>query len=394
MNAKDRLRAYLEQRRDLGESEMVLDALDVDDVMRMLGALQGGDAVATSPHASAPRAPIAPMSNPDEKLPAFLTNESASDERAPFTASPPPGDSTPPFPPRDSSASSSPAPQSSPRNDTPPERERSDQTEVSGDWREVMRNLQGGAPKKPVASHPVASPQHDATEAITPARTPLRGVLRVEGIVFPLGLRVERPDVLLRSETGKEWQSIAEVTAAISTCNACSLSQSATRPVPGTGDPFADVMVVGEAPGEQEDLAGEPFVGPAGQLLTKILSAIQLSRESVYICNVLKHRPPGNRNPLPEEVRACSPFLQRQIDLVQPKMILAFGAFAAQTLLETKLAISKLRQQIHWYQGIPLVATYHPAALLRNDAWKRPTWEDVKLARRVLDATIRTDDQS
>jgi DNA polymerase len=105
---------------------------------------------------------------------------------------------------------------------------------------------------------------------------------------------------------------------------------------------------------------------------------------------VLKHRPPGNRNPMPDEVRACAPFLQRQIDLVQPRIILAFGTFAAQSLLGTKLAIGKLRQQVHWYQGIPLVATYHPAALLRNEAWKRPAWEDVKLARRVLDATVRS----
>jgi DNA polymerase len=195
---------------------------------------------------------------------------------------------------------------------------------------------------------------------------------------------------MMVSAPGAEWQSLDDVNAAVGGCTACGLVQTATRPVPGIGNAMADVMVVGEAPGEQEDLRGEPFVGPAGELLTKILGAIQLTRESVYICNVLKHRPPGNRNPMPDEVRACAPFLQRQIDLVQPKMILAFGAFAAQSLLGSKLAIGKLRQQIHWYQGIPLVATYHPAALLRNDAWKRPTWEDVKLARRVLDATIRS----
>jgi uracil-DNA glycosylase len=214
------------------------------------------------------------------------------------------------------------------------------------------------------------------------------GTLRIEGIVVPLGLRVDR--LATRNDIGGEWTSLEQVTAAIAVCKACGLVNSATQPVPGVGNPDADVMVVGEAPGEKEDLRGEPFVGPAGELLNKILGAIQLSRDTVYICNVLKHRPPGNRNPMPDEVRACAPFLQRQIDLVQPKMILAFGTFAAQSLLETKLAIGKLRQQIHWYQGIPLVATYHPAALLRNDAWKRPTWEDVKLARRVLDATVRS----
>lgn len=188
---------------------------------------------------------------------------------------------------------------------------------------------------------------------------------------------------------GEGWPTLSDVSAAIAACTACGLAQTATRPVPGVGDPTADVLVVGEAPGEQEDLRGEPFVGPAGELLNKILGAIQLERGAVYICNVLKHRPPGNRNPLPDEIRACAPFLQRQIDLVQPKIILALGAFAAQSLLGTKLSIGKLRQQLHWYQGIPLVATYHPAALLRNEAWKRPTWEDIKLARRILDATIR-----
>jgi uracil-DNA glycosylase len=144
-------------------------------------------------------------------------------------------------------------------------------------------------------------------------------------------------------------------------------------------------MCVGEAPGANEDQQGEPFVGQAGQLLTKILAAIDLKREDVFIANVLKHRPPGNRNPMPDEVVACSPYLVRQIELVRPKVILALGTFAAQTLLETKLTIGKLRGQIHRYYGVPLIVTYHPAALLRNPAWKRPTWEDVQLARRILD---------
>ncbi|MBC7843223.1 MAG: uracil-DNA glycosylase [Gemmatimonadaceae bacterium] len=248
-----------------------------------------------------------------------------------------------------------------------------------------MRNLKGASPTpKPSVAVPPAD-TGTGGPSITPQRS--AGILRIDGIVVPLGLRVDRPTVLA---AGADWASLSEVTAAISVCTACELFKTATRPVPGVGNPDADVMVVGEAPGEKEDLRGEPFVGPAGELLNKILGAIQLSRETVYICNVLKHRPPGNRNPMPDEVRACAPFLQRQIDLVQPKMILAFGTFAAQSLLGTKLAIGKLRQQIHWYQGIPLVATYHPAALLRNESWKRPTWEDVKLARRVLDATIRT----
>jgi DNA polymerase len=127
-------------------------------------------------------------------------------------------------------------------------------------------------------------------------------------------------------------------------------------------------------------------VGAAGNLLTKILAAVDLPREQVFITNVVKHRPPGNRNPAPDEIAACSPYLVRQLQLIGPKVIVAFGTFAAQTLLNTKTPIGKLRGEIHRYHGIPLVVTYHPAALLRNPAWKRPTWEDVKLARRILDS--------
>jgi uracil-DNA glycosylase, family 4 len=145
-------------------------------------------------------------------------------------------------------------------------------------------------------------------------------------------------------------------------------------------------MCIGEAPGAREDATGRPFVGQAGELLTKILAAINLNRDEVFITNVLKHRPPGNRNPLPDEVTACRPYLVRQVELIHPAVIITFGAFAAQTLLETKLPIGKLRGAIHRYHGIPVVATYHPAALLRNPAWKRPTWEDVQLARRLLDS--------
>jgi len=168
----------------------------------------------------------------------------------------------------------------------------------------------------------------------------------------------------------------------------CSLHLDAKNPVPGEGNPNAGLMCVGEAPGATEDELGRPFVGQAGQLLDKILAAIKLSREDVYICNVLKHRPPGNRNPMPDEVQACSPFLLRQIELIQPRVIVAFGTFAAQTLLNTREGIGKLRGKIHRYHGVPLVVTYHPAALLRNPAWKRPAWDDVQLARKLLDRAI------
>ena len=129
-------------------------------------------------------------------------------------------------------------------------------------------------------------------------------------------------------------------------------------------------------------------MGAAGQLLTKILAAVDLNREDVFICNVLKHRPPGNRNPEPDEVTACTPFLLRQFELIRPRAILALGTFAAQTLLDTRLAIGKLRGQLHRFHGVPLVVTYHPAALLRNASWKRPTWDDVQLVRRILDSAV------
>jgi DNA polymerase len=181
------------------------------------------------------------------------------------------------------------------------------------------------------------------------------------------------------------YGTLDDIARAAQSCERCALHRTARQAVPGVGNPQADFVCVGEAPGANEDEQGVPFVGQAGQLLTKILGAIQLSREEVFICNVLKHRPPGNRNPLPEEVAACSPYLVRQIELLAPKVIVALGTFAAQTLLQTKEPIGKLRGKIHRYYGVPLIVTYHPAALLRNPSWKRPTWEDVQLARRLLD---------
>lgn len=181
------------------------------------------------------------------------------------------------------------------------------------------------------------------------------------------------------------FKSLDEIARAVATCEKCPLFKTAKNPVPGTGNARAELMCVGEAPGETEDQTGLPFVGRAGELLTKILAAIHVSREDAFIANVMKHRPPGNRNPLPQEVEACSPYLVRQIELIKPRVIIAFGTFAAQTLLNTKDTIGKLRGRIHHYHGVPLIVTYHPAALLRNPAWKRPTWDDVKLARRILD---------
>lgn len=179
---------------------------------------------------------------------------------------------------------------------------------------------------------------------------------------------------------GDEWERL---TQEVAECTACSLHKTRTRPVFGVGNKRAAWMLIGEAPGEQEDLKGEPFVGPAGQLLNEMLKALRLRREEVYITNILKSRPPGNRDPRPEEVTACEPFLRRQIALVQPQIILAIGRIAAQSLLKTDAPLSRLRGKVHRYEVIPLVVTYHPAYLLRNPAAKRQAWEDLKLAQRV-----------
>ncbi|HEV2149016.1 MAG TPA: uracil-DNA glycosylase [Longimicrobiaceae bacterium] len=168
-------------------------------------------------------------------------------------------------------------------------------------------------------------------------------------------------------------------------CPRCRLAETRGHVVFGEGSPDADVLVVGEAPGAEEDRTGRPFVGRAGQLLTVLLASVGLSREEVYVCNVLKCRPPGNRNPQADEVEACSPYLLRQVELVKPRVVAAFGAFAAQTLLGTTTPVGKLRGRVHDFRGVPLVATYHPAALLRSSAWVRPTWEDLQRLRAVLD---------
>lgn len=175
------------------------------------------------------------------------------------------------------------------------------------------------------------------------------------------------------------------VAAVACNCTRCPLHATRTHVVFADGDPEARLMCVGEAPGAVEDETGLPFVGPAGKLLDRLLLATGLRRESVYICNVLKCRPPRNRNPEPEEIERCSPYLLRQVELVRPEVIVAFGAFAARTLVGSRESIGRLRGRVHAFAGAPLVVTYHPAALLRNPAWTRPTWEDLQLARRILD---------
>ncbi|MDO8502948.1 MAG: uracil-DNA glycosylase [Gemmatimonadaceae bacterium] len=281
MDARDKLRLYLEQRRDLGESELILDSMTVEEALRAIGALaRGGSAPARSPQ---------------------------------------------------------------------------DEPVASGDWRTVL-------------GQPSALPEPE------PAAPPGPGL--VAGAA---------PDELFNADV-MGHTSLKTLASALESCTRCPLYKTANHAVPGEGNTNARLVCVGEAPGASEDETGRPFVGAAGQLLTKILAAVDLTREEVFIGNVIKHRPPGNRNPTPGEIEACSPWLVRQLELIKPKVILALGTFAAQTLLNTKTPLGKLRGEIHRYHGIPVVVTYHPAALLRNPSWKRPTWEDVKLARRILDS--------
>lgn len=173
------------------------------------------------------------------------------------------------------------------------------------------------------------------------------------------------------------------VQAELGDCRRCPLSRSRNKIVFGQGDPHAKLVFVGEGPGRDEDRQGEPFVGAAGALLTRIIAAIRLNRDQVYICNVVKCRPPGNRNPQPDEIATCRPFLEQQLRCIQPDFIVALGTIAAQTLLQTDQPISRLRGRFHPYAGIHLLPTYHPAYLLRNPEKKRAVWEDMKLLMEV-----------
>jgi DNA polymerase len=250
--------------------------------------------------------------------------------------------------------------------------------EEAQDWRESLRGA-GVNVDAPVSGARPVAPKTEADEPETPTESTTE-------MAFKKGIVVGSGEAELIPSSIEKLDTLDEIAKKVQKCTRCPLFETATKAVPGEGDPKAKLVCVGEAPGAKEDETGRPFVGQSGQLLTKILGAIDLTREQVFICNVLKHRPPANRNPRPEEVEACSPYLIRQLEIIKPKVIVAFGTFAAQTLLNTKTPIGQLRGLVHKYHGIPLVVTYHPAALLRNPAWKRPTWEDVKLARRILDS--------
>lgn len=229
-----------------------------------------------------------------------------------------------------------------------------------------LRSLQGvlGAQLEPSASSEKMSPVSDDQEfrqesAFAPPRTAMI--------------------------TGMDWQTL---TTAVDGCTACGLCASRTQAVFGIGDRQADWLIIGEAPGADEDRLGEPFVGRAGKLLNPMLQAIGLQRDQVFIANILKCRPPDNRDPTLEEAAKCRPFLNRQIALIQPRMILALGRIAAQNLLATDVPIGKLRGRAHYFGStrIPLIVTYHPAYLLRSPREKRKAWDDLRLARRTLNA--------
>ena len=174
-------------------------------------------------------------------------------------------------------------------------------------------------------------------------------------------------------------ETLADIRTDLGDCQRCPLARERNNIVFGDGNPRAKLIFVGEGPGFEEDQQGKPFVGAAGQLLTRIIEAIQLTRSQVYICNVIKCRPPGNRNPAPDEINACFPFLERQIATIRPDFICALGSFAAQTLLKTATPISRLRGRFHEYLGTKVLPTYHPAYLLRNPDKKRDVWEDMKM---------------
>ncbi len=178
--------------------------------------------------------------------------------------------------------------------------------------------------------------------------------------------------------------TLEELRSSFADCRLCGIAAARQNLVFGVGNPAADLVIVGEAPGADEDRLGDPFVGAAGQLLDKILAAIGFAREDVYICNILKCRPPNNRDPQPDEVHNCSPFLLQQLALLQPKLLLAVGRIAGKTLLGVESTLTEMRRTTHEFRGVPLVVTYHPAALLRNPHWKRGCWEDVQKAATLL----------
>jgi DNA polymerase len=395
MDARERLRRYLEQRRELGESELVLDGMSVDEVLNVVGALRNPGAPLAKP--ATPMRPLGgdpPPASPastgaDDDLPVPADHPRLRGEGEPGVQQLPPRPAV--------------QPENAERGGLA--RDLHVEGAETGDWRAALRaaGLGGpgaGAPPAGTAAGGDAAPPAPVPDAPAAPAAPAPRESAGRAPAFVTGAMYPGTDVPIGLVTGAtrdliggpfdDLPDLEAIARTVHDCTRCPLYKTATHGVPGEGNPNADFVVVGEAPGADEDASGRPFVGASGQLLTKILAAIKLAREDVFIANVVKHRPPGNRNPTPDEVEACSPYLVRQLELVRPKVILTVGNFAAQTLLGTKHGIGKLRGQVHLYHGVPLIATYHPAALLRNPAWKRPTWEDVQLARRILDSATAT----
>lgn len=231
------------------------------------------------------------------------------------------------------------------------------------------------------ATQPSSAGDADAAAATSSAALAQSPAAPSSAPAAPLALALDTEDRAVRIAR-LDW---AELKAAVAACQACALARTRTNTVFGVGDEHATVMIIGEAPGAEEDARGEPFVGQAGRLLDNMLAALGLRRGGgVYIANVLKCRPPQNRNPEPYEVAQCGAHLERQIDLIGPRLILAMGRFAAQTLLATDASIASLRGRLHRYRGTPTIVTYHPAYLLRNLPDKAKAWEDLVFARRTL----------
>lgn len=250
-----------------------------------------------------------------------------------------------------------------------------------------LESIDTTTPAEPVGRHPLSSvarmahkvmaPLVETPPAKKPAALPGKTCQPVSETAEPI-----QPDSRATTIATLDW---AALQTSVTECKACPLCNSRTQTVFGVGNPQADLVVVGEAPGEEEDRKGEPFVGRAGRLLDNMLTAIREKRgERVFIANVLKCRPPGNRNPQADEVSLCSPYLLRQLELIAPKAILASGRFAAQTLLESQAPLSALRGKIHHWRGIPVVVTYHPAYLLRNLPDKNRAWDDLLLLKELL----------
>ena len=241
----------------------------------------------------------------------------------------------------------------------------------------ILRNAP--AREKDVTNDPAASPIAGSTSE-TAAKW-RKGAPPIPGP----GLAVMSPEPILLGNDLAALESLEAVAERIRTTFCCDLCPHRTNGVPGEGNPEARLVLVGEGPGATEDATGRPFVGQAGRLLDSILEAIEVPRNSVYITNIIKCRPPQNRKPLPDEIAACMPYLHRQLELIRPKVIVAMGGTAGETLLGVKKSLGELRGKVHTYNGIPLIVTYHPAALLRNPNWKKPTWDDVRIARQLLD---------